>query len=133
VDTGLASAVSGSLVPTAQPFLYSLSATATSGTPLARVEEAITAAIDTVQRAGTTADELTRAKHQLRARMIFENDSVTSIGHQLGYFETIASWRAFHAIAGQIEAVSLDAVNAAAALRLAPRTRTVGWFDPQPE
>jgi zinc protease len=133
VDTGLASAVSGSLVPTAQPFLYSLSATATSGTALARVEEAITFAVDTVQRAGITSDELTRAKHQLRARLIFENDSVTSIGHQLGYFETIASWRAFHAIPGQIDAVTLEAVNASAAARLTSRTRTVGWFDPQPE
>jgi len=133
VDTGLASAVSGSLVPTAQPFLYSLSATATSGTPLARVEEAMTAAVDTVQRGGITPDELTRATRQLRARLIFENDSVTSIGHQLGYFETIASWRAFHAIPDQIDAVTLDAVNAAAASRLAPRTRTVGWFDPQPQ
>jgi predicted Zn-dependent peptidase len=58
---------------------------------------------------------------------------VTSIAHQLGYFATIASWPAFHAIPGQIEAVTLDEVNAAAASRLAPRSRTVGWFDPQAE
>ena len=30
-----------------------------------------------------------RAKRQLRARLVFENDSVTNIAHQLGYFETV--------------------------------------------
>src|SRR5581483_4797942 len=34
VDRGLASSVSGSLLPTEQPFLYTVSAAATEGTPL---------------------------------------------------------------------------------------------------
>jgi predicted Zn-dependent peptidase len=39
-----------------------------------------------------TAHELEKARRQLRARLVFENDSITNIAHQLGYFETIASW-----------------------------------------
>jgi hypothetical protein len=35
-------------------------------------------------------------------------------------------------IAQRIEAVTLDAVAAAAAERLKPTNRTIGWFDPQP-
>src|SRR5439155_901198 len=38
VDRGLASAVSGSLLPTEHPYLYTISATATDGVPLASVE-----------------------------------------------------------------------------------------------
>jgi zinc protease len=132
VDAGLASAVSGSLAPTAHPFLYTLSATATEGTSLPVLEEAAMLAVERVRRDGITAGELDRAKRQLHARLVFESDSVTSIAHQLGFFETIASWQAFHALPARIDAVTLDQVNAAAASRLAAHQRTVGWFDPQP-
>ena len=132
VDSGLASAVNGSLAPTADPFLYAVSATATDGTRLGVLEEAASEAIDRVRHDGITAGELDRARRQLLARLVFENDSVTSIAHQLGFFETIASWRAVHELPGRIQAVTLDAVNAAAASRLTTSRRTVGWFDPQP-
>jgi zinc protease len=132
VDAGLASAVNGSLAPTAHPFLYTLSATATEGTSLTLLDEAATLALERVRRDGITAEELERAKHQLHARLVFESDSVTSIAHQLGFFETIASWQAFHALPARIAAVTLDQVNAAAASRLAAHQRTVGWFEPQP-
>ena len=39
-----------------------------------------------------------KAKAQLKARLVFDNDSVTNIAHQLGYFETIASVDVFAAI-----------------------------------
>ncbi len=86
VNTGLASAVTGGLVPTQQPFLYTLSITATEGTPLAAVEEATLGEIDRVRREGVTREELQKAKTQLRARLVFENDSITNIAHQIGYF-----------------------------------------------
>ena len=50
VERGLASTVSGALMPTAQPFLYVLSATATEGIPLASVESALLEALDAVSR-----------------------------------------------------------------------------------
>src|SRR3954447_8946100 len=50
VETGLASTVSGGLLPTQHPFLYTISLTATEGISLGRVEEAVLAEIDRVQR-----------------------------------------------------------------------------------
>ena len=44
---------------------------------------------------GVTEAELQKARNQLRARLVFENDSITNIAHQLGYFETIGSWRLY--------------------------------------
>jgi zinc protease len=130
VNTGLASGISGSIVPTQEPFVYTISATATEGTPLARLEEAAVAEIERVAREGITPHELKKAKTQLRARLVFENDSITNIAHQLGYFATIASWRDVHTMAGRIESVTIDQVSEVAAQRLGAANRTIGWFSP---
>ena len=130
VNTGLASAVGGALMPTQDPFVYTVSVTATEGVPLARVEEATLAALEIVRRQGLTAQELRKAKNQLRARLVFENDSITNIAHQLGYFETINSWRFVGSIAQRVEAVTLNEVAEVAERRLTPSNRTIGWFDP---
>jgi len=130
VNTGIASAVNGGLVPTQHPFLYTLSVTATDGVPLAKVEDATLAVIEQVRREGLTPQELRKAKNQLRARLVFENDSISNIAHQLGYFETIDSWRFVSSIADRVEAVTLDQVAVAASERLKPSNRTTGWFEP---
>src|SRR5262249_33952939 len=119
VDRGLASGVYGALMPTAEPFLYTVSVTATAQTPLQSVEAALLEELDFVRRDGITAAELAKAKAQLRARLVFESDSVTNIAHQLGYFETIASVDAFAEAPSRIAAVSLDEVARAARRLLA--------------
>jgi zinc protease len=129
VERGLASAVSGALLPTQEPFLYTLSVTATEGTALAAVEGALLAALDEVQRDGITDAELAKGQQQLRARLVFDNDSITNIAHQLGYFETIAGVDTYRTLGRSIAAVTLDAV-AAAASTFNAANRTIGWFDP---
>jgi len=130
VNTGLASSVSGGILPTQDPFLFTLSFTATEGVALERVEAAALAEIERVRTNGVTADEVEKAKRQLRARLVFENDSITNIAHQLGYFETIGSWTLVPAIGRSLDAVTVDQVSAAAAARLVATNRTIGWFEP---
>jgi zinc protease len=130
VETGLASSVSGALLPTEHPFLYGVSATANEGVPLADVEGALDREIDRVVHHGVTAEEVERAKRQLRARTVFENDSVTNIAHQLGYFQTVASVEALSAFGPDIAAVTAERVIETARRRLTPASRTVGWFQP---
>ena len=132
VERGLASFVSSSIVPTQQPFLFTVSATATEGTALASVEAAMLEELDRARQDGITDAELAKAKAQLKARLVFDNDSVTNIAHQLGYFETIASVDVFNALPPLIAAVSREAVAEAARSVLAPSNRTVGWFEPLP-
>jgi len=132
VERGLASFVSSSIVPTEQPFLFTVSATATEGTALASVEAAMLEELDRARQDGITDAELAKAKAQLKARLVFDNDSVTNIAHQLGYFETIASVDVFNALPLRIAAVSREAVAEAARSVLAPSNRTVGWFEPLP-
>jgi zinc protease len=132
VDTGLASSVSGGLVPTAEPFLYTVSLTATAGTSLQTLEEAVLSELETVRARGISAAELAKAIHQLRARLVFENDSITNIAHQLGYFETVATWRWLGSLQARIESVTIEQVQAVAFERLKTINRTIGWFEPIP-
>ncbi len=91
VERRIASSVSGSLLPTEEPFIYILSVTATDGTPLASVEAAMLEELERVRMEGITQAELDRGKKQLHARLVFDGDSITNIAHQIGYFETIAN------------------------------------------
>ena len=130
VERGLASVVAGSLLPTREPFLYNLSLTASDGVSLGSLEEAATQEIERVRTEGLTDDEVARAKRQLRARLVFEADSVTNIAHQLGYFETVTGPGYFEAFASRVLAVTPAQVADVAARRLAADQRTVGWFRP---
>ncbi len=132
VDTGLASSVSGAVLPTEHPFLYYLSATVADGQTLPAVEDAILAALDRIVRDGVTDAELAKVRAQLRARFVYDGDSVTDIAHQLGYFETIDNWRTYDNLIPRLAMVTLDQVNAAARRYLRADNRTVGVFEPCP-
>jgi zinc protease len=133
VEGGLASSVSGALIPTEQPFLYTLSVTATGRHSLSAVESALLEELERMVTGGITEAELARAKSQLKARLVFESDSVTNIAHQLGYFATIASVDLFLSMPARIAAVTADAVSEAARNLLRADNRTIGWFEPTPD
>ncbi|HVJ26613.1 MAG TPA: pitrilysin family protein [Vicinamibacterales bacterium] len=130
VERGLATSVSGSLLPTSDPFLFTVSLTAAAGVSLDRLEEAALAEIDRARRGGLSAQEITRAKRQLRTRLVLENDSVTSVAHQLGYFSTVAGPHYLSQLQTRIDAVTPEDVARIAAERLGGVTRTVGRFQP---
>jgi zinc protease len=130
VERRLASAVGAGVLPTEHPFLYLISATAMEGVSLQEVEGAATAALDNVVRDGITDRELVVAKNQLRARLVFENDSVTNLGHQLGYFQTVANLDVYQDAPNRIAAVTREQVERAAKKYLRTDRRTVGWFTP---
>jgi zinc protease len=132
VERGLASSVGGALLPTEEPFLYAVSITATDGTPVATVREVLLQELDRVRREGITEVELAKAKAQLKARLVFDNESITDIAHQLGYFETIASVDSFFEAPSRIATVTLDDVSKIAQTVLIPANRTIGWIEPLP-
>jgi zinc protease len=132
VDSRLASAVGGALLPTEDPFLYQLSITATDGVRFETLEEAALGQLDRLADDGITEAELAKARSQLRARLVFETDSVTNIAHQMGFFETVASVNVYRDLPSKIAAASLDDVRRAVRKYLRPANRTVGWFIPLP-
>jgi len=130
VERGLASSVAGALLPTEHPFLYTVSVTATDGTPLGEVRDVLLEELEVVRRDGLADSELTKAKAQLKARLVFDNESITDIAHQLGYFATIASVDSFLEAPAQIAAVTLEEVSKVARSVLTASNRTVGTFEP---
>ena len=130
VERGLASTAMGAILPTEHPFLYSISATVSDGVAPERVEGTLLDEIDRLRCDGLVPGELARAQRQLRARLVFENDSVTNIAHQLGYYSTIASLDVFFSLEARIAAVTESEVAAVVDTRLAPSQRTVAWFRP---
>lgn len=133
VEQGLASSLHGAMLPTAEPYLYTLSATATQGTSLEALEGAVLGALDLVAASGVTEEELARAKRQLHAQMVFDGDSVSNVAHQLGFFESIGGVDLFLDMPRRIAAATLADVNAVAASLFAASNRTIGYFEPLPE
>lgn len=132
VERGLASSLHGAMLPTADPFLYTLSATATQGTSLGALEDAALQALDLVVAEGITDEELARARRQLHAQMVFDADSVTNVAHQLGFFETIGGVDLLFDLPRRIAATTVADVNGAAAALFKPSNRTIGCFEPLP-
>jgi zinc protease len=130
VERGLASSVGGAVLPTEHPFLYTVSVTATDGTALVGVTDVLLEELERVRVEGITDAELLKAKTQLKARLVFDNESIADIAHQLGYFETIASVDSFLDAPSRIAAVTLDEVSKVAQAVLAPFNRTIGTFEP---
>jgi zinc protease len=130
VERGVASSVSGTLLPTAEPFLYTISMTAMEGVSLPLLESAVWTEIDRVRTGGVSVAEVTRARRQLRARLVFENDGVTNIAHQLGYFATVTGGDFFETLNARIDAVTPEQVSEVARRRLDRDSCTVGLFQP---
>lgn len=130
VDKGLASSVSGALMPTQHPYLYNVQASVAEGQTLASIEDVVLREIDKVRTDGITPEELKKVHAQLRARFIYDGDSVTDIAHQIGYFETIGEWSAYHKLRERLDAVTVEQVQAAVVKYLTPSNRTIGWFEP---
>jgi predicted Zn-dependent peptidase len=61
---------------------------------------------------------------------VFENDGVTNIAHQLGYFETVVGSGYYPRLQQSVESVTAAEVHDVARRRLARANRTVGWFQP---
>ena len=130
VERGLASQVNGALLATADPFLYTLSFTAIDGVPLTALEEGVFEALEPVTQGHVEDGEISRAKRQLRARLVFEDDSVTSVAHQLGFYETVVGPGFYPRLQPCIDAVTPDQVRDVARRCLQRSHLTIGSFRP---
>ena len=129
-ERGHASQVNGALLATADPFLYTLSFTPNEGVSLPVLEEAVFSALEPVAEGAIDDSEVMRGKRQLRARLVFEDDSVTNVAHQLGFFETVVGPGFYSKLQPCIDAVTPDQVREVAQRRLRRSSLTVGAFQP---
>jgi zinc protease len=130
VETELAVSVSGSMLPTVDPYVYTLVATVRDGRTPDEVEAAISAEIERMCSEPITQRELDKAKKQARALFAYSTEGVTGQAFWLAFSENFASYEWFEQYVGNLEAVTVDDVCQAAQRYLRRQQRTVGWLVP---
>jgi len=133
VEKKLATEVDASNETGRDPMLFMTQATAAPGKSLDQVEAALTAEIDRLKREPVTTKELDRAKKQVEAGFVYSKDSIRSLAQQLGYYNTVATWRYLGTYLDRVRAVSAADLQRVAAAYLTENSRTVGWYDPTEE
>lgn len=131
VETELAAAVSGSLSPMLDPFLYSISATVRAGRSLEEVEVALDREMDRVVREPISTEELHTAIKQAKAQFAYSSESVTNQGFWLGFSSIIVSTDWFETFLDRLVAITVEDVHRVANTYLVRRNRTVGHYVPQ--
>jgi len=112
------------------PSLFILGATARQGVNADALEKALLEQVEVAKSTAPTAEEMLSAKNQLEAYTIFQNDSVSDQGEQLGYYATITSWRFLETLIPRIKAVTPEQVKAVAGKYFTTDNLTVGKFIP---
>ncbi|MFN8375143.1 MAG: pitrilysin family protein [Anaerolineae bacterium] len=130
VETEVAASVYGSMIPTIDPYLYSITVTVRDGHTLEEAEAALDAQIERVLNGDITQAELDKAKKQARALFAYSTEGVTGQGFWLAFAENFESYKWFEDYVSRLSAVTLEEVNEAAQHYLIPQNRTVGWLVP---
>ena len=131
VESGLASSVGAYPAEMLEPGWYDISATAAPGQELAKIQQGLQQSLTEIQEKPVSAEELQRAKTQLQAAFVLNNQDISSQASQLAYSQMIAgdyqySDRYLQAIA-QVTTADIQRVAKA---YLDSAKQTIGIFEP---
>ncbi|MEC4813551.1 MAG: pitrilysin family protein [Scytonema sp. PMC 1069.18] len=131
VESGLASSVSASPAELIEPGWYEIDVTAAPGQKLAEITQVLQQSLVELQQKQVTSEELNRAKTQLQASFVLNNQDITSLASLLGYNQTVAD--DYNYIERYLEAVAKVTptdVQQVAKTYLSPAKQTIGFFEP---
>jgi len=112
------------------PHLFFLGGTATPGTPIEKLEQALYAEVDKIKKEPPSDYELQKAVNQSEAQMVMQQDAIQSEATLIARFEGIGSWRLLDQYLDGIRAVTAEDVSRVARTYLTPENRTVGVLVP---
>lgn len=130
VEKQIASSAWSSSGSRKDPSLFLIGATGQQGVEAPALESALLEQVRAVASTKPTPEEMQAAKNQLEAYLVFQNDSVSDQGEQLGYYNTIDSWRFLETLVPRIKAVTPEQVQSVAARYFIDDNLTVGVFMP---
>ncbi|MBD2567998.1 insulinase family protein [Anabaena lutea FACHB-196] len=131
IESGLASSVSGSAAELIEPGWYDISATAAPEQEIRKIADVIQQSLTKLQQQPVTSEELNRAKTQLQASFILNNQDISSQASQLAYNQVIAG--DYHYIEKYLSAIAQvtpQDVQRVAKTYLNPAKQTIGFFEP---
>jgi len=130
VDTELAAAASGSLMPTVDPHLYTINVVARHGRSLDEIEAALQAELDRLYVDPVTPYELEKALKQAKAEFVLAGESITGQAQLLGMAEAVAGdYRWYETVLNKLRAVSLADIERVRSAYLRNRSLTVGRYE----
>jgi zinc protease len=128
VDKGWMADIGGGVVPTIDPYLYSIGGTVLPGKRIEDVERRVWAEIERIRTAPVNRAELDRAIKQTRAQVAFNTETVTNQAFWLGFSEIVANNAWFNAFLERLSSVTIDDVQRVAKKYLSPDNATVGHY-----
>lgn len=132
VNSGLAAAAYGSLAPTIDPFLYTISAIVRADRSIEDVEAALNAEVDRLAAEPITEPELAKALKRARAQFIMAGESISGQAQLIGAAEaTTGDFGWYETVLDRLNMVTLDDLDRVRRTYLAPRQRIVGRYLPE--
>ena len=117
----------------ADPELFSFYAVVKPGVKIADVEKAVLMEVERLQKEPPKDREIQKAKNQVEARYVFEQDSIFRQAMLLGTAETVgAGWRYIAEYVDKLSGVTKEDILRVARQYLRTDTRTVGILIPIP-
>jgi zinc protease len=126
----LAAAVDGSMLPSIDPFLYSITVTARTGRTLEEIEAALDAELQRILEGDLTDAEVAKAKKQARASFAYSTESVTGQAFWLAFCENLGGYEWFEQYVDRLDQVTREDVLRVARSLFRPQNRIVGWLVP---
>lgn len=130
VKSEIAVSVTGQLLATIDPYLYSIIAVLRDGRTPQEAEAIIVQEIEKLCDEGITEQELIRAKKQARAGFAYSTESMTSQAYWLARSYSLGDPDWFTRYTERLQQVTLEDVREVARRYLRPQSRTVGWLIP---
>jgi zinc protease len=113
------------------PFLFFAAATAAHGKKIEDVEKSLLEELEEIKKASPSEREVQKAKNQIEASFIMEQDSISMQARTIGSFEMIGGWRLIDTYLEGIRKVTAEDVRRAAAKYLVADRKTTGILIPE--
>jgi zinc protease len=115
------------------PYLFFLDATVSPGNNTNDVEEALYTEIEKIKKIPPSKEEVQKAKNQIEASFIMEQDSIYLEAMKYGVFEILGDWRLIDRYLEGMRRVTPEDITAVAKKYLREDVRTVGILIPTKE
>jgi zinc protease len=112
------------------PYLFYAGATAAQGKDIADVEKALLAELEKIKKEPPSNYEVKKAKNQIEASFILEQDSFYMQARMIGTFEMVGGWRLINKYLEGIRKVTPEDVRRVAEKYLVSEKRTTGILVP---
>ena len=125
---GIGDGLTTVFAPTAAPYLFQITGTASPGVSTAEVEEGIEKRLAVLREDLIPAEELERARRDLQTELELDLETSEDAAHQMAFYEGIGAFAVLQRLPELVAAVTAEDLRRAAVRRLQPWQRTIGWF-----